>query len=240
MCRNAALASSVVASMAIVWPLHQAGFAEALQHPGKQIPMRLEIDQPARPRDRRMIRRRLGEGEAQEVAERQRIRRAPRDGALRVQPFEVPDQQQPEVDPRRQPRPAHRLGVKRRAPRLGEVIKATVTQQLIQPRVKRMTGRRRQLGRRHPHGRLSIARSFAHRHGRQCSTRGEHFHHGLLDRRIRTELCGAIREPSHDVFATAAPRGESENQFFLFINAESSRPRSRIPVAPPVYSITNW
>ena len=32
-----------------------------------------------------------------------------------------------------------------------------------------MAGRRRQLGRRYPHRRLSIARPFAHRHGPQCS-----------------------------------------------------------------------
>ena len=100
----------------------QAGLAEALKHPSKHLPMRFEIDQPARPRNRRMIRRRLWKREPQKVAQRQRIRRPPRDGALRIDPFEVPDQQQPKVHPGREPRATHRGGVKPRTLRFGEVI----------------------------------------------------------------------------------------------------------------------
>jgi catechol 2,3-dioxygenase-like lactoylglutathione lyase family enzyme len=66
--------------------------------------MRFEIDQPPRARDRRVIGRRLVQPDAEKIAQRQRIRRAPRDAGLRVNPFEVADEQQAEIDAWRQVR----------------------------------------------------------------------------------------------------------------------------------------
>jgi hypothetical protein len=111
-----------------------------------------------------VIRRRLNQRDAEEVAQRQRIRRTPRDAALRVDALEVANQQQADIDPRRQPRSAHLLGVERRTLRFREVVKSTLTQQLIQSRVERVTRGCREVRHRHPHGRLSVALAFAHRH----------------------------------------------------------------------------
>ena len=49
-----------------------------------------------------MIRGRRVEAEPHEAADRERIGRPPGDPALGVEPFEVAEQQQPEVPPRRQ------------------------------------------------------------------------------------------------------------------------------------------
>jgi hypothetical protein len=62
---------------------------------------RLQVDQSPRPRDRRVLRRRLPEPQPQKAAQRQRVGRAPRDAALRINPLEVADQQQPEDVPGR-------------------------------------------------------------------------------------------------------------------------------------------
>jgi hypothetical protein len=64
--------------------------------------MRLQIDQPTRARDRRVLGRHLVKTEPQKAAKRERIGGAPRNAALRVDAFEVPDQQQPEVGAGRQ------------------------------------------------------------------------------------------------------------------------------------------
>ncbi|SRR5258708_5547032 len=69
--------------------------------------MRRYIDQPPRARDRRMIRRHLLQSHSQKIAQRQRVRCPPGNSSLAVDPFEIPDQQQAEVPPRRQTRPPH-------------------------------------------------------------------------------------------------------------------------------------
>jgi len=74
------------------------------------------------------------------------------------------NQEQPEIDPRRQPGPAHGGGVERRALRFGEVVESIRAQQLIQSSVERVTRRRRQIRRGDPHRWLPLALSFAHRH----------------------------------------------------------------------------
>jgi hypothetical protein len=94
---SAALASNVVASMPTVLPYDQPGVRQSLQHPREHGLVRVEIDQATREGNRRMIRRCVRQHQPEELAERKRVGRTPRDGALRVQPFEVPDQQQPEV-----------------------------------------------------------------------------------------------------------------------------------------------
>jgi hypothetical protein len=58
-----------------------------------------------------MVRWVVFQADAQEIPQRQRIGRTPRDAALRVNVFEVPDQQQPEVDAGRQARATHPLRV---------------------------------------------------------------------------------------------------------------------------------
>lgn len=55
---------------------------------------------------------------------------------------------------------------KRRCTALQRNRRSRVAQQLIQPPIKRMAGGRRQVRRRKPHRRLSIACARAHRHGR--------------------------------------------------------------------------
>ena len=53
-----------------------------------------------------MIWRRLWQYQSETLAQRKRVRRPPRDRALRVQALEIADQQQPEVAAGRQPRTA--------------------------------------------------------------------------------------------------------------------------------------
>ena len=62
--------------------------------------MGLDIDQPPRARNRRVIRRRFIQREVQELANRERVCGAPGDAALRIDALEVADQQQPEVHAR--------------------------------------------------------------------------------------------------------------------------------------------
>ena len=72
--------------------LQPASLDESLLHPRKDGPVRLQIDQAPRARNRRMIGWRLVHGQPQKAADRQRVRRAPRHPAFRVDAFEVADQ----------------------------------------------------------------------------------------------------------------------------------------------------
>src|SRR5437667_7230580 len=71
--------------------------------------MRFHRAQPPRARDRGVIWRRLGQPQFSKLAQRQRIRRPPRDATLPLNPFEISDQQQAKIPPRRQRRTPHRL-----------------------------------------------------------------------------------------------------------------------------------
>ena len=135
-----------------------------LQDPRKHGTVGLQIDQAPRPRDRRVLGRDLVEPQAQESAERERIGGSPGDAALRVDAFEIPDQQQPEVRPRRQTRPAHGGGVERRALRFHELVEGVCLEHLIQPLVERVPTGRRQIIRRNPQPRRPCA-VFATTHG---------------------------------------------------------------------------
>jgi hypothetical protein len=117
MLRSAAFASSVVTSMPIVLPRTSPSCARIgdaqhalrhLQHPGEHGLMRLEIDQSACPRDRRVVRRRLVQPQAKKAAERQRVCCPPRNATLGVHALEVADEQQPEAHPRQQAGPSQR------------------------------------------------------------------------------------------------------------------------------------
>ena len=134
--------------------------------------MHLDVDQPPRPRQRRVVRRRLVQVEVQELADAQRVGGPPRDRALRVQPFEVAEQQQSEVAARCQTRAADPVGVELRALRLDESIELRVVEHPIQALVERMPRALRQVGGGDPHRFLSRpAAAFAHGHTRECSTR---------------------------------------------------------------------
>ena len=146
-----------------------AGLDESLLHPRKDGPVRLQIDQAPRARNRRMIGWRLVHGQPQKAADRQRVRRAPRNPAFRVDAFEVADQPQAEVAPGCQARSAHHGRVEPVTQAFDEPIEVVPVEQRRQPRVERMARRGGQVRRRDPQRRLiRLARS--HSHARQCST----------------------------------------------------------------------
>ena len=70
-----------------------------------------------------MLGRRFVEAQSQEAAERKGIGGAPRDPTLGIDAFEIANQQQPEVRPRRQTRAADRRRVERRTLRFDERVK---------------------------------------------------------------------------------------------------------------------
>ena len=153
-------------------PHHQRGVGQSLQHPGQHCLMGLEVNQATGARQRRVVRRGLVEGDVQKCPDAQRIGGAPRDCPFRVQPFEVAEQQQPDIPARRQTRPADPVRVERRALCLHERIEPRLVEHPIQPLVKRVPSALRQIRRGHPHCRLlRSAASCPHRHARQCSTR---------------------------------------------------------------------
>ena len=85
-----------------------------------------------------MIGRRLGQHQAEKLAQRKRIRGTPRDRAFSVQAFEVADQQQPEVASGLQTRRAGLLGVESLAQALDLAVEVVLIENLIHSRVERM------------------------------------------------------------------------------------------------------
>src|ERR1039457_2334848 len=127
--------------------------------------MRLHIDQPPCPRDRRVIRRLLVKPDSQKPPQPERIRRSPRDPALRIDSFKIPNQQQPEIDSRHQRWPPVVCGVKLRALLLGERIELSIFQQFIHSLVERMAWPLRQFIVADPQPLLPLsAPSRPHRH----------------------------------------------------------------------------
>src|SRR5262249_29403829 len=137
---------------------------QSFLHPREDRPVRFHVNQAARARDRGVIGRGAVEAKAHEAAYGQRIRRAPGDAALRVEPFEVSDQQQTKVSSRWPTRSAHHRSVELLTLLRGEPVEAGVVEGSVQSGVERMARRRRQISRSYPHRGL-LARSFAHRHG---------------------------------------------------------------------------
>ena len=109
-------------------PLDQARVGETLQHPRENRFVCLQIDQTTGAGNRRVVGRRLFQTDAQKIAQRQRVRRAPGDAALGVNALEIANQQQPEIDTRRQAGPAHHLGVEAGALAFGEVVESMFPQ----------------------------------------------------------------------------------------------------------------
>src|SRR5437870_4554025 len=134
--------------------------------------MRFHRDQPPRARDRGVIWRRLGQPQFAKLAQRQRIRRPPRDATLPLNPFEISDQQQAKIPPRRQRRTPHRLRVEALTLPLYKLVEPTLLQQLVQPLVERMCHRPRPLRVGNPKLflRLPLLRSSSHRHARSLRT----------------------------------------------------------------------
>src|SRR5438270_11752267 len=103
--------------------------------------MRVEVDQSSRARDGRVIRRVLVQPDARETPQRQRVRQPPGNPALRPDALEIPDQQCPKVNPRRQRRTPVLGRIKFRASLLDKLVEALRLQQLIQTLIKRMPRR---------------------------------------------------------------------------------------------------
>ena len=114
--------------------------------------------------NRRVIRWRLRQHQAEKLPQRKRVSCPPRDRAFRVQAFEIPDEQQPKVSTGWQPRSAV-LRVGSFAESLDVSVEVMLLKDLIQSRMERMRSATRQVVRRHPHGCLFRASpSFAHGH----------------------------------------------------------------------------
>src|SRR5205809_2993567 len=106
------------------------------------------------------------------MAQRQRIRRPPRDATLPLNPFEIPDQQQAKIPPWRQRRTPHRLRVEALTLPLYKLVEPTLLQQLVQPLVERMCHRPRPLRLGNPilFLRFPLLRSSSHLHARSLRT----------------------------------------------------------------------
>src|SRR4051812_40510768 len=164
MLRNAALASSVVASMPIVVPLTSPASANCCR---TQVKTARWVSRSISRRVREIVEW-SGVGSCRsrskklrtlsESAARHAIARSSRG-------LEIPEQQQPKVSPRRETGTPHDLGVERRARALDERIELRLVQHAIQPPVERMRRATRQILRGHPHRGLARAPfAFAHRH----------------------------------------------------------------------------
>src|SRR3989449_98901 len=97
-----------------------------------------------------MIRRVPVQSDAHKAPQRQRVRQPPGNPALRPDALEIPDQQRPKVNPRRQRRTPVLGRIELRTPLLDKLVEALGLQQLIQTLIKRMPWSRRQLGVRDP------------------------------------------------------------------------------------------
>ena len=86
-----------------------------------------------------MIGRRFVQRDIQKRPQRQRILRPPGDPALGIDPFEIADQQQPKIDPRRQAGPPLLLRLEPLAQPLHKSIEMVSLQQLVQTLIERVT-----------------------------------------------------------------------------------------------------
>src|SRR3954462_15314072 len=110
-----------------------------------------------------MVRNPVGHLQPEELPERKRIRAAPLDPALAVDPLEIPDHVHAEVPARRHRGCAHGLGVERSAGVLHESVEPGSEQHLLQAVVEHVAGRARHLGPHHHQLALTIALP-THRH----------------------------------------------------------------------------
>src|SRR5579883_3333887 len=172
MFRIAALASSVVASTATVLP-EQLLLLGDLQHEGEDALVDLQ-GQPL-PDDGQagVVRRRLGQGHAEEGPQRQAIAAPPGDGPLRVEALEVADEEHAEVGAGRDGLAADTVGVVWLAEGLDEVVEAGLGEEAVELVVEDVARGARQVGGRDPQVRLSLFRPPAHRHGESLAQKSE-------------------------------------------------------------------
>ena len=205
--------------------LHQARVGEALQHPGEDRLVRLEIDQATRARNRRMIRRRLRQHQSEKLAQRKRIRGTPRNGALGIQAFEIADQQQAEVAARRQARSAL-VRIESLAQSFDISVEVVLIENLIQSRVERMGGTARQVLGRHPHRRL-LARRCATDSHHSVMALGGSFH---LQHRFGRSLLESCWQSEGNV-------GEDREGHRFSVDRTWCIPIARRPSAPPARDV---
>src|SRR6266852_9810578 len=83
----AALASRVVESIPMVLPFIQAAARQPLQHPPEHLLVRRPADQPARSRNRHVIRRWLVQSYVQKLPQGQRVGHPPGNASFAVDAF---------------------------------------------------------------------------------------------------------------------------------------------------------
>ena len=141
----------------------QTFLGQHLQDPAEHYLVRFYVDQSSCPRNRRMIRCGIAQSVAEKRAKGQRIGRAPCTPAFRIDSFEVPDQQQPEIHCRRQSRPAF-FRIEPPARLFREPVKLPLVQKTVQLFVKRMPARRCQRSCLDPDSLLLLPFTLAYRH----------------------------------------------------------------------------
>src|SRR6185437_89488 len=142
--------------------LDEPGPVQYAQHPREDRLMRLQIDQPPRSRDRRVVGRQLAGRHAQKITQAERVGSPPGDPTLAVDALEEPEQQAAEVDARSQPRPSHLLRVELRAQPLDMPVEPLVRQHAIHRPIERMALRPQLLMR--DEQVLLLALAFSHCH----------------------------------------------------------------------------
>ena len=138
MLRRAAFAARVVASMPIVLPLIRSAVASTCRTPVKTV---RGVSTSINRRVREIVECSGGVSSRprpRKPAQGERIRRPPCYATFRVDAFEVPAQQQPEVRAWRQTRPAHGLRIERGALGFDEFVERVRVEHLIQPQVERV------------------------------------------------------------------------------------------------------
>src|SRR5207248_5060417 len=136
------------------------------------------------------------------------MRRPPRDATLPLNPFEISDQQQAKIPPRRQRRTPHRLRVEALTLPLYKLVEPTLLQQLVQPLVERMCHRPRPLRVGNPKLflRLPLLRSSSHRHARSLRTSAlDYARNFTSESRLSPRTASSARTIGILAFSSSAP-----------------------------------
>ena len=158
MLRNAAFASSVVASTPIVLPFTKPA---VLRHCNTQVKRARCVSRSIKPRVREMVE---WSGGACSRPTPRKSRKAKESAARHAMPRSesIPSkyQQQPEVHAWRQARPSHDFRIAWLTLTFDEIVEVVLGQPLIQSRVEWVTGGRRKIRRRHPFPAAARGRVF--------------------------------------------------------------------------------
>ena len=161
----------------------QAGRTQALQHQGEDGAMRLQIDQPSRARNRRVVGRPVLQTDAQKVAQGERMRGSPercraRNRCLRSNQSTTAGSKSPAAG---WDGPSCRRRTWRKG--FGEVVEPLLAQQLVQSPIERVTRGRRQVRRGDPQRRLTHRLAFPHCHAQSVVLRADGVDHSTTDLR---------------------------------------------------------